>query len=237
MGKVTLYSALACPFAHRTRLVLAEKKILFELKEVDLQNKPAWFDQSVSAYGKVPALEHEGTRIWESAIVNEYLDEVFAGPRLLPSEPNRRAVARIWIDYANTRFTPAFGALLRAASESEQAAARRELTDVLSFIEREGLAKLSTEGPYFLGSYPSLVDFAFYPWFERWGALEHYRDLAIDKSHTRLHRWLSALAGLDSVKAHQNPTAYYVERYARYAAPKAQTAAPAASAAQNTPRA
>jgi glutathione S-transferase len=60
VAKVTLYSARACPYAHRTRLVLSEKKVQFELKEVDLQNKPAWFDQSVSAYGKVPALEHEG---------------------------------------------------------------------------------------------------------------------------------------------------------------------------------
>ena len=65
------------------------------LKEVDLHNKPGWFDQSVSAYGKVPAIEHEGTRIWESAIINEYLDEVFPNPPLLPTQAGRRAVARM----------------------------------------------------------------------------------------------------------------------------------------------
>jgi glutathione S-transferase len=48
-------------------------------------------------------------------------------------------VARIWIDYANTRFTSAFGSLLRSPGEAEQTKALRELTESLSFIEREGL--------------------------------------------------------------------------------------------------
>jgi glutathione S-transferase len=218
MAKITLYSARACPFAHRTRLVLAEKKLDFELKEIDLQNKPAWFDKSVSAYGKVPAIEHDGAQIWESAVINEYLDESFPESPLLPKEPNRRAVARIWIDYANTRFTGAFGKLLRATSESEQREAQAELSEVLHYIDREGLQKLSTDGPFFLGRAPSLVDFAFHPWFERWPALEHYRGFAIPSELRRLPQWLSALRGLESVKAHANPAAYYVERYARYAA-------------------
>jgi len=221
VAKVTLYSARACPYAHRTRLVLAEKKVQFELKEVDLQNKPAWFDQSVSAYGKVPALEHEGASIWESAVINEYLDEVFPNPPLLPNEAGRRAVARIWIDYANTRFTSAFGNVLRNPSD----AATKELGEVLQFIEREGLSKLASTGPYFLGASPSLVDFAFYPWFERWPALEHYRGFALPRELPKLGRWIEAVRELESVKAHENNAAYYIERYARHAAVKSQAVA------------
>jgi glutathione S-transferase len=219
MAEITLYSARACPFAHRTRLVLAQKRLDFELKEIDLQNKPAWFDKSVSAYGKVPALSHAGTQVWESAIVNEYLDERFPEPALLPKDPSRRAVARIWIDYANTRFTPAFGKLLRAPSDAERREAQSELSDVLQFIEHEGLQKLSARGPFFLGDAPSLVDFAFYPWFERWPALEHYRGFAISSDLRRITPWLAALRGLEAVKAHANPAEYYVERYARFANP------------------
>lgn len=225
MAKVTLYSARACPFAHRTRLVLAEKRVAFELKEIDLANKPAWFDKEVSAYGKVPAIEHDGTRVWESAIINEYLDEVFPSPALLPKEPGRRAVARIWIDYANTRFTGAFGTLLRAQAENDRASAESSLGEVLRFLEHEALAKLSSDGPFFLGQTPSLVDFAFYPWFERWPALEHYRGFALPSELKRLARWRSAVEQLDSVIHHQNSAAYYVERYARYAAPSAQAVA------------
>ena len=220
MAEVTLFSARACPFAHRTRLVLAEKKIPFELKEIDLRNKPAWFDASISGYGKVPALDHGGVRLWESTIVNEYLDEVFPAPALLPKDPAKRAAARIWIDYANTRFVPAFGALLRGEGDGERTRAQ-ELSDVLAYIEREGLERLGASGLFFLGDAPSLVDFAFYPWFERWGALQHYRGLALPRNLPRLLRWTEALRGLDSVKAHQNTLEFYVERYARYAAPKA----------------
>jgi hypothetical protein len=54
VSNIRLFSARACPFAHRTRLVLAHKRVAFELVEIDLQNKPAWFDSRVSGYGKVP---------------------------------------------------------------------------------------------------------------------------------------------------------------------------------------
>jgi len=154
MAEITLFSARACPFAHRTRLVLAEKQLDFELVEIDLQNKPAWFS-TVSNYGKVPALQHEQQRIVESAIVNEYLDEVFPEPALLPKEPGARAVARIWIDYANTRFVPAWGALLRGASEAEREAARSALLESLAYIETQGLQKTSGDGPYWFGAQPS----------------------------------------------------------------------------------
>lgn len=146
MGIVKLYSARACPFAHRTRLVLSHKNIGFELIEIDLKSKPEWFNSQVSGYGKVPAIEHEGNHIWESAIIDEYLDETFPHPELLPAQPGRRALARMWIDYANTRFAPAWGKLLRAANTSDQQNARRELQYSLQHIENVALPQLPAAG-------------------------------------------------------------------------------------------
>lgn len=213
MSQIKLFSARACPFAHRTRLVLSHKKLQFELVEVDLQNKPTWFDAKVSGYGKVPALEHDGHHLWESAIVNEYLDEVFPEPRLLPADPLERAQARIWIDYANTRFVNAFGKLLRLPADGDEAAARKELSDTLNYIEQAGLAKLSGAGPFFLGAQPSLVDLAFYPWFERWPALEQLRKFPLPAELTRIARWRAAVRELPAVREHENPGDYYVQRY------------------------
>jgi glutathione S-transferase len=221
MAKVTLFSARACPFAHRTRLVLAQKKVDFEVVEIDLQNKPPRF-LSVSGYGKVPAIEHDGHHVWESAVVNEYLEEVFPKPALLPTEPAKRAVARIWIDWANTRFVPAFGALLRAQNTGDQGSAHRDLGEHLGHFEREGLGKFSGSGPFFFGDRPTLVDFTLHPWFERWSALEHYRGVSIPKELERVTRWKGELAKLDAVKGESNVTSYYVERYARHAAPSKQ---------------
>jgi glutathione S-transferase len=225
MSQIKLYSARGCPFAHRTRLVLTEKKVPFELIEIDLQNKPAWFDAKLSGYGKVPALEHDGNHIWESTIVNEYIEEVFPEPRLLPAEPGLRARARIFIDYANTRFVTAFGKVLRPAAGADEAAGARALIDSLNYIEHAGLEQLSGAGPFFLGSQPSLVDFAFYPWFERWAALQHYRGLAIPQDLSRLQRWREAVRELPSVRKHENLTEYYIQRYAANVRPSPRAVA------------
>lgn len=220
MAPLTVFSARACPFAHRTRLALAEKRLEFELVEIDLQNKPTWFN-TVSVYGKVPALQHDGHRIVESAIINEYLEEVFPEPALLPKAAAARAAARIWIDFANTRFVPAWGAVLRGATESEREAGRRDLETALEHVENVALA---SGGPFWFGPELSLVDVAFYPWFERWGALEHHRGVRVPAKLQRLARWWATVSERPSVKEIENPTSFYVERYAKFVQPPLQAA-------------
>ncbi|MBD2299220.1 glutathione S-transferase family protein [Nostoc sp. FACHB-87] len=220
MAEVKIYSAVVCPFAHRSRLVLQEKGIDFDLIEIDLQNKPEGFTD-ISPYGKVPALVHGDRRVWESAVINEYLDEVFPNPSLLPNNAIGKAQARIWIDFANTRFVPAFSSLLRSPDIQKQEEAKKELYKHLEFIENEAFGKLSKDGPYWFGESISLVDFTFFPWFERWAALKKYRDFPLPAEFTRLKQWKHALKERDSVKAIANSKEFYIERYARFATPVA----------------
>ncbi|HEY9660975.1 MAG TPA: glutathione S-transferase family protein, partial [Allocoleopsis sp.] len=79
MSTLQLYFAKGSTFSQRTRVVLLEKGIDFTPIEVDLQNKPAALTQ-ISRYGKVPAIKHGEIELYESAIINEYLDEVFPEP-------------------------------------------------------------------------------------------------------------------------------------------------------------
>ena len=235
MSEIKLYSARACPYAHRSRLVLGEKKVAFELVEIDLANKPAWYG-GVSLYGKVPALEHAGARIVESAVINEYLEEVFPEPRLLPRAPAKRALARVWIDFANTRLAPAFGKVLWAATPADREAGKIELGAALELVEREALGKLSGSGPYFFGSEPTLVDFAFYPWFERFHALEQHVGFELPRAHERIHAFWQATAAREAVKAIANPTEFYLDRY-RTHRPAAASAAPASNGRDAKPAA
>lgn len=216
MADIEIYSAVVCPYAHRSRLTLLEKGVPFKLIEIDLQNKPANFND-ISPYGKVPALKYGDERVWESAIINEYLDEAFPEHPLLPTDPIKRAQARIWIDFANTRFVPAFGKLLRSQDPNEQAEGAKELTEHLLFIETEGLKKLSDRGPYWFGSDLSLVDLTYYPWFERWSALVHYRGFELPVGLDRLKLWGETVSNRESVKSIANSTEFYIERYARFA--------------------
>ncbi|WP_404790374.1 glutathione S-transferase family protein [Altericista sp. CCNU0014] len=223
MSQVKLYSAKVCPYAQRVRMVLLAKGVDFDVTEIDLKNKPDWFAE-VSPYSKVPVLQHGENRIWESGIINEYLEEVFPEPPLLPKDPGLRAIARIWIDFANTKFTPAFYKLLLSQDAAQQQNWRDELHHHLLFIEKEGFCQRSRTGSYWLGDSLSLVDLTFYPWFERWIALEHYRDLKLPVNCIRLREWLGEMQQHPSVRATAQPPDVYIHDYAQYASNQASGA-------------
>jgi glutathione S-transferase len=221
MATVEIFSTEVCPYAHRTRLVLMHKGVDFALTEIDLSNKPDWFAE-VSPYGKVPSIRHDGRIVYESAIINEYLDEVFPAPALMPTDSHVRAMARIWVDYGNTRFNVASFKLLRENDTANQNTLRTELDASLKFME-EGMAKLGG-GPYWLGNELSLVDYSYYPFFERFCNVEHYRDYQIPASCRRLLAWRDVMKTLPIVREIANAPEFYVKRAKAYAQPTAQAA-------------
>ena len=102
---IKLYSAKGCPFARRTRLVLHEKGADFEAREVDLRNKSGEFLEA-SPTGRVPVIVVDGDTLYESNVVNQYLDEIYEEPSLMPEDPKARAYARIWMNRADEDFYP-----------------------------------------------------------------------------------------------------------------------------------
>ena len=211
-----LYSARICPFAHRTRLVLLEKAIDFEHVEIDLSDKPQRF-LDVSPYGKVPAIVHDGVALYESAIINEYLDDVFPSPALMPQDPLARAQIRIWIDYCDNRFLTDYYALMRNQDGASHGELLNKTRAHLDTIERDGMAKLGGDGPFWMGGRLTLLDVAYFPFFERLPAWSHYRGLDLGSDHPRLARWLDAMWQRPSVKGIANDADYYIAHYEDYA--------------------
>ena len=154
---IKLYSAKGCPFARRTRVVLHEKDIDFETREVDFRNKSNEFLEA-SPNGKVPVVVVDGDSLYESNIVNQYLDEVHEEPRLMPGDPKARAYARIWMARANDDFYPqVFVSSMgrtRGFPEERISEAQEKLKATLSRLE-EGL-----EGREYLADSFSLADIA-----------------------------------------------------------------------------
>jgi len=175
---ITLYSARVCPYALTTRVVLREKGLAFEHIEIDLKNKPPDF-LAVSRYGKVPAVIDGGVEIYESAIINEYLDERYPEPPLMPSTAAERAYARLWIDFALTQMMPASARIAFGKDDADKQAARMEFE---SHCARLG-AELDARAPWFLGERYTLVDVTCAPFFPR---LARYAGLAIPE---RLVAW------------------------------------------------
>ncbi len=194
MADLHLYSYQSCPFARRTRMTLIEKGLDFALTEIDVRNKPDNFNE-ISPYGKVPVLLHNGGRIYESAIINEYLDEVFPQPPLMPADPFSKAQARIWMDYCDSRFSDASWRYIRAAGDQEKLPqAIAGLEDCFRFIET-GLRECGS-GPYWLGAGISLVDIQFMPFFQHYAQGPGFE--LIPDECTRLRAWVAFMRDRDS---------------------------------------
>src|SRR6201987_467156 len=93
---MVLYSGTTCPFSQRCRLVLFEKGMDFEIKDVDLFKKPEDINV-MNPYGPVPILGERDLTLYESNIINEYIDDRFPHPQLMPADPVMRARARLFL--------------------------------------------------------------------------------------------------------------------------------------------
>src|ERR1700722_20986330 len=91
---MTLFSAPADPWSHRTRIVLAEKGIAIELVNVDLNDLPEDL-LDLNPYQSVPTLEDRDLVLYDSRVIIESLDERFPHPPLMPIDPILRAQFRL----------------------------------------------------------------------------------------------------------------------------------------------
>ncbi len=90
---MNLYSGTTCPFSHRCRIVLFEKGMDFQVIDVDMFNKPDEM-AAVNPHSRVPVLVERDLVLFEPNIINEYIDERFPHPQLMPADPIMRARAR-----------------------------------------------------------------------------------------------------------------------------------------------
>jgi RNA polymerase-associated protein len=165
---MVLYSGTNCPFSQRCRLVLFEKGMDFEIRDVDLFNKPE--DISVmNPYGQVPILVERDLILYESNIINEYIDERFPHPQLMPADPVMRARTRLFLyNFEKELFIHVAALEDRAvrADEKRMNVARAAVRDRLS-----QLAPLLLKNKYMLGEEFSMLDVAMAPLLWR---LDHY---------------------------------------------------------------
>lgn len=163
---IKLYDFPQSPYCQKVRLVLAEKDLSYEKVFVDLmknEQKAAEFLR-LNPYGKVPVLIDDDETIYDSTIINEYLEDEYPHPPLLPAQSGERARARMFEDFADNSFTPQAGLLItelrKPAEQTDQERVQRyraDLVRVLEFLERH------LEGREYLATTFSLADLAFVP--------------------------------------------------------------------------
>ena len=180
---LTLYDAARCPYCARVRIALAEKGVEFETVEINLSDRPAWLYEK-NPTGRVPVLEEDGRPLPESAVINEFLDERYPEPPLLPADPADRAAVRL-LAFRDAELTNPYYAFRRGEGFEEFDAALRKLD-----------ASLATR-PYLAGADYSLADIALVPWILR------ARDmLDVDfEPYPALAAWLERLLDRPAVAA------------------------------------
>jgi stringent starvation protein A len=161
---MTLYSTITCPFSHRCRIVLHEKDMDFQVIDVDPNNQPE--DLAVmNPYGRAPVLVERDLILYESNIINEYIDDRFPHPQLMPADPVMRARARLFL----YRFEQELFSHIDTIENKDQKAAdkaRAIVSDNLTVI-----APIFEKQKYMLGDDFSMLDVSIAPLLWR---LDHY---------------------------------------------------------------
>jgi len=187
-----LVSHPLCPYVQRAAIVLAEKGVPYERRDIDLAVKPDWF-LAVSPLGKTPVLLTGGAALFESAVICEYLDETHA-PRLHPSDALLRAQQRSWMEFGSALLN-LIGGFYSAVDERSLAAKAAEIHARFEQVE----AALG-EGPYFMGEQFGMVDAVFGPVFRYLDVFDEIADFGMLTGLPRTTAWRAALAVRPSVR-------------------------------------
>ena len=160
---MNLYSGTTCPFSHRCRIVLYEKQMDFQVIDVDLYNKPEDI-AVINPYNRVPVLVDRDLVLYEANIINEYIDERFPHPQLMPPDPQTRAKARQLLYTMEQELFSHIDTLEKNLKSADKA--RAHVRDRL--VE---LSPVFNKQKFMLGEEFSMLDVAIAPMLWR---LDHY---------------------------------------------------------------
>ena len=197
---IKLYDFKSSPNCQRVKVVLAEKNLPHEIVPIDLRKQEQKTAEylKMNPYGKVPVLTDDATVLYESCIINEYLEEKYPNPPLLPKDPGKKAKARILIDYGMAHFDNPYQKLRMELTKDpkEQSqpiidGVKKELSKLLQRFEEE-----LGDQQYLVGDF-SLADADLIPRFTR---LEGFGVLP-DPSLPRFTKYMERMKARPSIKA------------------------------------
>ncbi len=189
---IKLYDFPLSSNSRKVRIALIEKGLEFERINVDLskkeQKKPEYL--KIQPFGQVPALDDEGFIVYDSTVINEYLEDEYPYPPLLPKDSEGRARARLTEDFRDNHLNPHFIEIIHETRKPESERdtklidhSKAEITKCFDHIEKE------LEGREYLAGTFSLADIAYMPnidLLERLG-------IPVDPKYKNMHAWMTRL--------------------------------------------
>ncbi|HBA32891.1 MAG TPA: glutathione S-transferase family protein [Gammaproteobacteria bacterium] len=196
-NQLVLISHVLCPYVQRVAIVMMEKGIEHQRRDVDLANKPQWF-LAISPLGKTPVLDVGGHALFESAVICEYLEESFAHA-LHPGDSLARARHRSWMEFSSSILNNIAG--FYSASNNELLHQKRDaLAQQFQRLESE-----LSSAPYFSGDKFSMVDAFFGPVFRYFDVFEQIDDFGFFQHCPKVLAWRKQLVARESVQRAVTP--------------------------------
>lgn len=191
-----LYTAGICPFSQQIRMALALKGVDHEVIFVPMKkaDREPWLFQ-LNPTGEVPILvdENDNARFGSAEMLG-WIDATYPEPALAPLD--REATIGAWTQYFRQTFLPAFNGLLFDAQPENL----KQLQD--GFLEAAApVEELSRANRYLLGDEITLVDLCYYPFVERFIALNHFRNLHCRERLPGLAAWLQRMQEEEAIAA------------------------------------
>jgi glutathione S-transferase len=146
-----------------------------------------------------PVLVHGETCVFESTLINEYINDKFPDPPLLPADPAGRIEAHKWIHFGESRLLSALRKIASSADSQAQRAAIDEFNADMSWFDTHVL-RGDWHGPYLFGDLFSLADIAFFTVFETVRQLEDKLEMTIAEFQPSVEMWQYNIAERPSIQ-------------------------------------
>ena len=190
--KPHLISFETCAFVQRAVITLKRKQIAHDITYIDLDDPPEWF-LDLSPLKKVPVLKVGDEVLFESAVINEYLDEITGG-ELQPADPLERARNRAWVEFASNMLGNHY--MMKMSQDEDRYTRYRDtLVEKLLRVERR-----LGDGPWFNGEQFSLADTAFAPLFRHDSVAQRQMSIIDTDSMPKVVAWADRLLALPEVR-------------------------------------
>lgn len=191
-NKLELISFKLCPFVQRAVIVLKQKNVDFDITYIDLNDQPDWFKE-ISPLGQVPVLKVGDDVLFESSVIQEYVDEV-TPPSLQPADALVKAKNRAWISFGGDIIMAMHG-MVTAKEEAASNEKRQVIQQKLSQLEAQ-----HSGGSFFNGSDFNMIDAAYAPMLMRLSFIKNItgEDLLVELP--KMAKWSESLLALDCVK-------------------------------------
>ncbi|GJN36273.1 hypothetical protein PR202_gb25118 [Eleusine coracana subsp. coracana] len=173
-----------CPFSQRVLLTLEEKKVSYQMKLIDVSNKPDWF-LKINPEGKVPVFNGgDGKWIADSDVIVQVIEEKYPSPPLVTPPEDASVGSKIFSTFVT----------FLKSKDSNDGSEQALLTELQALDDH-----LKAHGPYINGQNVSAVDLSLAPkLYHLTVALDHFKGWKIPENLTSVHAYVKALFSRES---------------------------------------